>query len=421
MPISHREQTSLTCPACGGSFAASLWLILDTQEHPEQAEALRQHRLNIVECPHCGRRGPADTALLLHDSAARRVFFAAPVGVPEHTWREQARDLHAVLVGSIAPEARHAYLADVQVTQDVAGIAHALEKLARRQSRTPASNSPPPVVSVPEPATPAEPLPEPGEPPPDLVLEAVHRLLMLEGSEGMHDLLQEYPVLLTPAADEALEQLADVAVDQREHDLAAALHRARVLLGRARTGSAAIDGALDSLPATEADGSAEPPPPAAPEAGELPALPTELYQALLRAQHPDELQQLVQQQPTLLEPWVDTVLSQTINSVLEEGNERLAATLEERRELLTDLRAAAPVGAASETLHDAVEALLSADDEEVLAQVLLEYPALLTDEALDVLWRLSAEARTQGDDELATYAVECRAMLRRVREGLATG
>jgi hypothetical protein len=72
-------------------------------------------------------------------------------------------------------------------------------------------------------------------------------------------------------------------------------------------------------------------------------------------------------------------------------------------------------------MHDAVEALLSADDEEVLAQVLLEYPVLLTDEAENALWHLSAEARSQGDEELATYAVECRAMLRRVREGLATG
>jgi hypothetical protein len=416
MPISHREQTSLTCPACGGGFAASLWLILDAQEHPEQVTALRQHHLNVVDCPHCGRRGPTDTALLLHDSAARRVLFAAPPGVPEHVWREQARDLHAVLVGSIAPEARHAYLGDVQVTQDVAGIAHALEKDARRQAR-PASSEPPPVVSVPEPAA----APAAGEEPPDLVLEAVHSLLLLEGAEGLHDLLQRYPVLLTPAADEALEQLADVAVDQREHDLADALHRARVLLNRARTGSAAIDGTLASSPAAAP---ATPPPvpvaPAAP-AAPVPDMPAELYRALLGAQRPDDLRQLAQQQPTLLEPWVDAALSQMINSVLEEGNERLAATLEERRELLADLRAAAPGDAAPDSLHDAVEALLSADDEDVLAQVLLEYPALLTEEAEDALWRLSAEARSQGDEELATYAVECRAMLRRVREGLAAG
>jgi hypothetical protein len=415
MPISHREQTSLTCPACGGGFDASLWLILDTQEHPEQVAELRQHHLNVVECPHCGRRGPADTALLLHDSAARRVLFAAAPGVPEHVWREQARDLHAVLVGSIAPEARHAYLGDVQITQDVAGIAHALEKDARIRAR-PASSEPPPVVSVPEPAA----APEPAEEPPDLVLEAVHGLLLLEGTAGLPDLLQRYPVLLTPAADESLEQLADVAVEQREHDLADALHRARVLLSRARTGNAAIDGTLGPPP-EPAPAAPAPVASAAPPPGEAPDLPVALYQALLGAQHPDDLRQLAQQQPTLLEPWVDAALSQMINSVLDEGNERLAATLEERRELLADLRAAAPTDAAPDTLHDAVEALLSADDEDVLAQVLLEYPALLTDEAQDALWRLSAEARSQGDEELATYAVECRAMLRRVREGLAAG
>jgi hypothetical protein len=34
------------------------------------------------------------------------------------------------------------------------------------------------------------------------------------------------------------------------------------------------------------------------------------------------------------------------------------------------------------------------------------------------LLQLASESRQRGDDQLAEYAVECRAMLRKVREGL---
>jgi hypothetical protein len=45
---------------------------------------------------------------------------------------------------------------------------------------------------------------------------------------------------------------------------------------------------------------------------------------------------------------------------------------------------------------------------------------LLEDEAAQALWQFAAEARAGGDEELARYAVECREMLRRVREELGS-
>ncbi len=46
------------------------------------------------------------------------------------------------------------------------------------------------------------------------------------------------------------------------------------------------------------------------------------------------------------------------------------------------------------------------------------YPVLLEEVAAQALWQLASEARAGGDEEMARYAIECREMLRRVREGL---
>jgi len=72
-----------------------------------------------------------------------------------------------------------------------------------------------------------------------------------------------------------------------------------------------------------------------------------------------------------------------------------------------------------EGLYQAIQALLSAGGEaDALAAVVVEHPVLLTDVAQTALLELAAGARARGDDALAEHAVECRALLRRVREGL---
>jgi hypothetical protein len=140
----------------------------------------------------------------------------------------------------------------------------------------------------------------------------------------------------------------------------------------------------------------------------------------LQVQSSNALANLAQTYPLLLEPWVDDTLSTIIDQVLEEGNERLAHNLEQRREQLAVLRQELVGQDAIEALvrQDAIEALLAAEDDETLAGVLIAYPVLLTEETLQDLWQLAADARSHGDEELARYAVECRAMLRKVREEL---
>jgi len=129
----------------------------------------------------------------------------------------------------------------------------------------------------------------------------------------------------------------------------------------------------------------------------------------------DELRAATSDHPALLDDWADADLSARVEAALDAGDERLAVEIEERREVLAALRAEL---SGRESLPRAIKALLHADGEDALAETLTEHPILLTHAAQAALADLAAEARARGDDQLAGYATERRAMLRKVREGL---
>jgi hypothetical protein len=160
---------------------------------------------------------------------------------------------------------------------------------------------------------------------------------------------------------------------------------------------------------------------AAPAGEPAPTSPEAAIQALLAVSTAAELEAVVAAHPLLLQPVGEQLLTERVELALDEGNERLAQALEDRREALAELRtiAAAPATAADEpTLDEAIEALLTAEGEAALADAIDHYPVLLEEVAGQALWQFAAEARASGDEELATYAIECRELLRRVREGI---
>ena len=65
MAISHAESTSLTCPRCGRSFTAEIWLIVDTSERSDLAGRCREGTIHTLTCPHCGNEGQVDAPLLV--------------------------------------------------------------------------------------------------------------------------------------------------------------------------------------------------------------------------------------------------------------------------------------------------------------------------------------------------------------------
>ncbi len=374
MPISYREQAQLTCPHCGVDFSAEIWLIVDAEEQPEAAAALRREELNLVTCPRCQARGPAGAPLLYHDARARRVIFVPSPGAADHEIRDQARDLHAVLVGSIDYELRRPYLTDVDIAQDMSGLAHLLRRIDARRS----PSSPPPIA----PQSPFD------EPPP--LLAAVEALLAADTEADLQQALARHPELLEPATVATLAQLAEVATAQGETEIAQGLRNARDVLLRLSQ-------------------QREPP--------QLTAIPSDVLQDLLRARSDADLEQVIARHPLLLRPEVDQLLAAEIETALASEADSLARALEERRALLAAMRVSPTPSTAAE-LEAAIEALLIAEDEEKIAQVIDEYPDLLSETAERALWEFAAEARAAGDDELARHAIACRELLRRVRTGL---
>ena len=139
------------------------------------------------------------------------------------------------------------------------------------------------------------------------------------------------------------------------------------------------------------------------------------YQALLHADSADALLAATRDYPALLEIWADHDLGARIEAALDENNERLARTIEARREGLDELRI--QLSERTALLH-AIQALLAAEGEDAVASILSAHPILLTDTAQDALSSRAADALSHDDHELAGKAASCQALLRTVRAGL---
>ncbi len=419
MPISQSDYISLICPACGAHFETDAWTLVDAAERSDLAQALRDSSLNIATCPKCGTQTAADVALLLHDPAGRRVYFAVPPNVGEYVWRERAQDLLYQLVGSLPEDQRRPYLGDVQVEQELDGVRRALLRHDRRrgagkqadketgsagdkETRRPGDGTidQPSVVAT-------EPVPPPPNlqllTPNSLLIEALRALLAADNDTEFNAILLENPTLLDETADPIVRELADQAYANGERDLSIALRELCVVLARLRAG--------DDRPLTtdhiQPESAVRSPPPS--------ALSDSAYQALLHAAAANALLAATRDYPALLELWADDELAARIEAALDESNERLARTIEARREGLYELRAQLSERTA---LLQAIQALLAAEGEDAVAGILSAYPILLTDTAQDALSSLADDALARDDHDLAAEATSCQALLRTVRAGL---
>lgn len=407
MAISASEQQHLTCVSCGRPFEAEVWTLVDGSERPDLAQALADGALDTAPCPHCGVVNRVNAALLFHDPARRRVYFAVPANTDEHHWREQAQRLLYALMEGLPEEARLPYLGDVQVEHEVAGVRRAVQRRQRGRGARGALNVGK-QIPLPEPTAEPDPPPQAAKPLPasgDLA-DAVQILVSADTLEEFRDVVQRHPALLTQDADDLLRQMAETAYGQGERDMAGALREARATLAKLRAGGTGLEQTTAEPPLKHA---------VAPVAQPATRLSDAAYQALMRSASSEELIEATRAHPGLLEPWADDELAAREESTLDEGNERLANLIGERRDALAGLRLDLSEDA---SVGQALQALLNARGEDGLARALTGYPILLTEIAQQALTKRADEARQRGDQQDAELALERRTMLQQVRAGL---
>jgi CHAT domain-containing protein len=96
MPISHAELITLTCPACGTSHTADIWLIVAPDERPDLLEQIRNGALHTVICPQCGQTRTLDAPLLIFRPTAAPPILFSPA---QQTTSEQDQQHAAALIG----------------------------------------------------------------------------------------------------------------------------------------------------------------------------------------------------------------------------------------------------------------------------------------------------------------------------------
>lgn len=418
-------------------------MLIDADERPDLATALMAGEINQVTCPHCEAKHISNTPLLYHDRSQRKLYFAAPLNTAEHIIREQAQGLLYTLAAHIPEEERLTYLGDVQVEQGLAGVQRVLKRRQRARERLQANKgtSAPEITREPvrEPSASATPLvDEPSRVPAarmtpaeaqvnnEQLIELIHQLLMADSLESFRSLLERYPQLRSSTALTVLDQAIDMAGALGDQEITSALRQLRSQLTKPLS-----ELSMPSVPAQAEEAPPqsepeEPPPPPEPPAKARsrvpkaePSLPTTLtmhdYQALMNAQSVEDLRASLGEQPALLEPWANEDLDKRIEQTLDAGNEQLAFALEARREALAELRQEL---AKPETLVTAIKAVLAAKNEDALADILRQYPILLTTVAQSSLVHITKQAKEQGNSKVAQRAEQRRRMLYSVRVGL---
>jgi rRNA maturation protein Nop10 len=114
MPTSFSQTATLTCPHCGRSFDAQVWLIVDGTERPDLLARARAGTLHDIPCPHCGHTGQVDAPLLLYRPQDEpRLIFSPAQGTTAEQDREQAGALLGLLREGLGPAWRDEWVEEI--------------------------------------------------------------------------------------------------------------------------------------------------------------------------------------------------------------------------------------------------------------------------------------------------------------------
>jgi hypothetical protein len=374
MSISYAEAVHLTCPHCHIPFSNDTYIIVDAEERPELVAQILDGTLHNTVCPNCGQTGQIPAPLLYHDRLNERVLLAVPAEMPETEWREIGQTLLWTLIGALPEEQRLPYLGNVQAEAGLAGIAQVIHTENLTGSGT--EEDVPPIV------------------------RAIQDLLAANGPHEMLTTLDRHPILDEPQAVTILQELAAEALKHGQSEAADGFARAADLLQQLKTfrtrstatvGDTASSHGLDAVQVEE------------------------LAFALLHSTTGQDLAQVVDQHPELLQAWSDDVLGEWAEHQRRADKPKIAEGIEERRIALQELRTRYHE---QQPVLEAVQAYLEARTDDEVESVIVERDELLTDAADQALERLVNAARAEGDSQFADFVHARRTFLGQVRDAI---
>lgn len=377
MNISYPEAVPLACPRCGTQFVHDAYIIIDANERPDLVVKIVDGTLHDTRCPNCGEMGRVAAPLLYHNRERERVLLAVPPGMPEAEWREIGQTLLWTLIGALPDDARGTYLGNVQAEAGLEGVAQVLEQEGLVQSLAAnVDDDVPPIVP------------------------AIQALLDAKGAQQLQAAFDAHPVLHDPQAITILQELAAEAIKHNELEAADGFARAAELLEQVETLRDRSTARTGSTAAAH---------------GITPEHVEELAFALVRSTTGQELADVVDEHPLLLEAWAGDLLREWAGEQRAADKPRIADAMDERRAALAEMRRHYQE---QQPTFEAVQAYLQAANDDEIEAIIVEHDALLTDAADQALQRLITSARADGDTEFAEFVEHRRAFLQQVREAI---
>ena len=142
---SFAHTTTATCPACGASHTADIWLIVAPDERPDLLEQIRNGALHTVTCPQCDQTHTPDAPLLIfRPTAEPPILFAPAQQTTSEQDQQQAAELITILRQRLGAAWNDAWLAQgpTVVPRQLLPLAladdpaAALQELAARMQQT---------------------------------------------------------------------------------------------------------------------------------------------------------------------------------------------------------------------------------------------------------------------------------------------
>jgi hypothetical protein len=344
MDVSMAQPADLTCPECERTFSADVWLIVDAAARPDLLEQIRAGALHDLPCPHCGHGGAVDVPLLLYRPGEEPTLLFSPARTTSGEQdREQAQALVGALQERLGDRWRDEWLSegltgvprDLLPTALKEGVETALEQAAaqmEQQVERLREEDPEAYRQLEQAAQ---------------LLPTLQAFLDADNWADSRRVLEQHPELLGDEADALLGQMIAA---QDDEDAIAYLEQHRELLRRCRqvgveqafadleSGDADPEAALRALmERAESDSEAR----ATLEEMERQMEQHSLMQAidaLIEAESPAEVLEAVQEHPALLTDEADAMLRQGIENARQMGQAGMARHIEERYQILRQIR-----------------------------------------------------------------------------------